>query len=449
MNFVSKFLGTVRFRNDHIIRIIGYGDYQLGNVTISRVYYIEGLGHNLFSVGQFCDGDLEVTFQKNTCFIRNLEGVDLLSGSQDTNLYTISLDDMLRTSPICLLSKASKTKSWLWLRTFLSYQHSHRTPKLMNKLCYAIMMPSLTLVNQNIYKEALTHSCWIEVMQEELNEFERLEVWELVPPPDKVMFINLKWIYKVKLDELGGNLENKVDCWIENNILITGFHTWKMLRQSARRVVDPKHGIISCTRLDKEALYGLKQASHAIEFLIDKLGEEMFTLEESEENLVDDDEVGHIGVTYTEISSTFEELSDIGSPGVVPSPDYIPGLEEPQSPPPLDYVPEPIYPEYMPQEDEVFPAEEQPLPAAASPTGQSPNYVSESDPEADPEEDDNEDPKEDPVDYPADGGDEDDDEDESSKDDEDEEVDIEADDEEEEEHPAPANSVVVALLATY
>ncbi|GKC81997.1 hypothetical protein Tco_1137714, partial [Tanacetum coccineum] len=72
------------------------------------------------------------------------------------------------------------------------------------------------------------------------------------------------------------------------------------------------------------------------------------------------------------------------------------GPEEPQSPPPLDYVPEPIYPEYMPQEDKVFPAEEQPLPAAASPTAQLPDYVSESDPEADPKEDDDEDPEEDP-----------------------------------------------------
>ncbi|GJS99406.1 retrovirus-related pol polyprotein from transposon TNT 1-94 [Tanacetum coccineum] len=112
-NFVSKFLGTVRFGNDQIARIMGYGDYQLGNVIISRVYYVEGLGHNLFSVGQFCDADLEVAFRKNTCFIRNLEGVDLLSGSRDTNLYTISLDDMLKSSLICLLSKASKTKSWL------------------------------------------------------------------------------------------------------------------------------------------------------------------------------------------------------------------------------------------------------------------------------------------------------------------------------------------------
>ncbi|GKE67226.1 retrovirus-related pol polyprotein from transposon TNT 1-94, partial [Tanacetum coccineum] len=94
MNFVSKFLGTVRFGNDHIARIMGYGDYQLGNVTISRVYYVEGLGHNL-----------------------------------DTNLYTISLDDMLKTSPICLLSKASKTKSWLWHRRL-----SHLNFGTLNKL---------------------------------------------------------------------------------------------------------------------------------------------------------------------------------------------------------------------------------------------------------------------------------------------------------------------------
>ncbi|GJT86584.1 retrovirus-related pol polyprotein from transposon TNT 1-94 [Tanacetum coccineum] len=79
---------------------MGYGDYQLGNVIISRVYYVEGLGHNLFSVGQFCDADLEVTFWKNTCFIQNLEGVDLLSESRDTNLHQISLDDMLKTSLI-------------------------------------------------------------------------------------------------------------------------------------------------------------------------------------------------------------------------------------------------------------------------------------------------------------------------------------------------------------
>nr|GEY16048.1 retrovirus-related Pol polyprotein from transposon TNT 1-94 [Tanacetum cinerariifolium] len=109
--------------------ITGYGDYQLGNDTISRLYYVEGLRHNLFSVGQFCHIDLEVAFWKNTCFIRNLEGVDLLSGSKDTNLYTIYLDDMLKTSLICLISKASKTKSWLWHRRL-----SHLNFGTLNKL---------------------------------------------------------------------------------------------------------------------------------------------------------------------------------------------------------------------------------------------------------------------------------------------------------------------------
>ncbi|GJV81951.1 retrovirus-related pol polyprotein from transposon TNT 1-94 [Tanacetum coccineum] len=99
-NFVNKFLGTVKFGNDHVAKILGYGDYQIGNVTISRVYYVEGLGHNLFSVGQFCDSNLEVAFRQHTCFIRNLEGVDLLTGSQGNNLYTLSLGDMMASSPI-------------------------------------------------------------------------------------------------------------------------------------------------------------------------------------------------------------------------------------------------------------------------------------------------------------------------------------------------------------
>ncbi|GJT84670.1 retrovirus-related pol polyprotein from transposon TNT 1-94 [Tanacetum coccineum] len=112
----SSKLFFVKFGNDHVAKILGYGDYQIGNVTISRVYYVEGLGHNLFSVGQFCDSNLEVAFRQHTCFIRNLEGVDLLTGSRGNNLYTLSLGDMMTSSPICLLSKASKTKSWLWHR---------------------------------------------------------------------------------------------------------------------------------------------------------------------------------------------------------------------------------------------------------------------------------------------------------------------------------------------
>ncbi|GJW07520.1 retrovirus-related pol polyprotein from transposon TNT 1-94 [Tanacetum coccineum] len=115
-NFVEKFIGTVRFGNDHFGAIMGYGDYVIGDSVISRVYYVEGLGHNLFSVGQFCDSDLEIAFKKHSCFVRDMNGVDLLKGSRSTNLYTISIDDMMKSSPVCLLSKASKTKSWLWHR---------------------------------------------------------------------------------------------------------------------------------------------------------------------------------------------------------------------------------------------------------------------------------------------------------------------------------------------
>ncbi|GKB94030.1 retrovirus-related pol polyprotein from transposon TNT 1-94 [Tanacetum coccineum] len=109
-----KFLGTVRFGNDHIVAILGYGDLQWGNILITRVYFVEGLGHNLFSVGQFCDSDLEVPFKRNTCFVRNLEEVDLLKGNRTTNLYTINLHEMASASPICLMAHSTSTNSWLW-----------------------------------------------------------------------------------------------------------------------------------------------------------------------------------------------------------------------------------------------------------------------------------------------------------------------------------------------
>nr|GEV36164.1 hypothetical protein [Tanacetum cinerariifolium] len=78
-NFVEKFLGTVRFGNDQFVPILVYGDLVQGNVTNNRVYYVKGLNHNLFSVGQFCYADLEVAFQKSTCFVRDLQGNDLLT----------------------------------------------------------------------------------------------------------------------------------------------------------------------------------------------------------------------------------------------------------------------------------------------------------------------------------------------------------------------------------
>nr|GEX30311.1 retrovirus-related Pol polyprotein from transposon TNT 1-94 [Tanacetum cinerariifolium] len=119
INFVEKFLGTVKYGNDQIAHILGYGDLVQGVVTIKRVYYVEGLNHNLFSVGQFCDAGLEVAFRKSTCFIRDLKGNDLLTSSRGTDLYSIKLQDTNCPNLICLMAKATSSQAWLWHRHHL------------------------------------------------------------------------------------------------------------------------------------------------------------------------------------------------------------------------------------------------------------------------------------------------------------------------------------------
>nr|GEY26630.1 integrase, catalytic region, zinc finger, CCHC-type, peptidase aspartic, catalytic [Tanacetum cinerariifolium] len=121
-NFVEKFLGMVRFGNNDFAVIAGYEDVVIGSMKIKKVYYVEGLGHNLFSVGQFCDKvlevafrkGLEVAFRKSTCFVRNEDGVDFLTGDRSLNLYTIALNEVASNSSTCLLAKASSLQSWLW-----------------------------------------------------------------------------------------------------------------------------------------------------------------------------------------------------------------------------------------------------------------------------------------------------------------------------------------------
>ncbi|GKC22222.1 retrovirus-related pol polyprotein from transposon TNT 1-94, partial [Tanacetum coccineum] len=143
-----------------------YGDLQWGNILIIRVYFVKGLGHNLFSVGQFCDSDIEVAFRRNTCFVRNLKGVDLLKGNRTTNLYTINLHEMAYASPICLIASATSTKGY-------------------------------------------DRPAWINSMQEELIQFKRLDVWVLVPAPDNIKPLTLKWLFKNKHEEENTIIRNK------------------------------------------------------------------------------------------------------------------------------------------------------------------------------------------------------------------------------------------------
>nr|GEV87964.1 integrase, catalytic region, zinc finger, CCHC-type, peptidase aspartic, catalytic [Tanacetum cinerariifolium] len=152
IKFAWKFLGIVCFGNDHVVVILDFGDLQWGNILITKVYFVEGLGHNLFSVGQFCDSDLEVALRRNTCFVRNLEGVDLLKGNRITNLYSINLHEMAFTSLICLMARATSTKSWLWHQRL-----SHLNFNTINDLVKNDLVTGL--LKFKYHKEHLCLSC--------------------------------------------------------------------------------------------------------------------------------------------------------------------------------------------------------------------------------------------------------------------------------------------------
>nr|GFC39312.1 retrovirus-related Pol polyprotein from transposon TNT 1-94 [Tanacetum cinerariifolium] len=152
INFVEKFLGTVKYGNDQIAPILRYGDLVQGAVMIKQVYYVEGLNHNLFSVCQFYDVDLKVAFRKSTCFIRDLKGNDLRTGSGETDLYLITLQDTNCPNLICLMAKATSSQAWLWHRR-LSHLNFD-TINLLSKNDIVVSFPKLKFV-----KDHLCSSC--------------------------------------------------------------------------------------------------------------------------------------------------------------------------------------------------------------------------------------------------------------------------------------------------
>ncbi|GJZ80781.1 integrase, catalytic region, zinc finger, CCHC-type containing protein [Tanacetum coccineum] len=410
-NFVEKFTGTVRFGNDHFAAITGYGDYVQGNITICHVYYVEGLGHNLFSVGQFCDGDLEVAFCLKTYYVRNFKRDDLLIGDHESNLYTISISDMAASSPVCLMSKATSTKSC---------KKASHPPKLVPsshsklELLHMDLYETPEIIKKFIAQVQLNYDAKIyKILTDNGTEFKNATLKDHYEKLGRCSFHRLLY---------------------QNRSIIHTRHNktpYELLR-GRKPNVEYFHvfGSLCYPTNDRDDLEKIKPKADIVSSMSD-----------SEDSTV----------TYTEISSPYEDLSDIGSPGAEgpifqdpPSPDYVPGPEEPEQAPPspiyVPFVPEPVYPKFLP-EDDVLPVEEQPLPVAASPTTESPGYILESDPEEDPEEDDEEDPEEDPTDYPADRGDDRDDEEPSDDDDDDD------DDAEEEEHLAPADPAAVAYSA--
>ncbi|GKA36053.1 retrovirus-related pol polyprotein from transposon TNT 1-94 [Tanacetum coccineum] len=138
---------TVRFGNDQFAPILGYGDLNQGNVTIKWVYYVEGLNHNLFSVGQFCDADLEVAFRKSTCFVRDLQGNDLLTGR--LNLLHMDLCGPMRVASIngkkYILVIVDDYSRYTWT---IFLRSKDETPEVLKDF--------LTMIQRNLQAQVIT-----------------------------------------------------------------------------------------------------------------------------------------------------------------------------------------------------------------------------------------------------------------------------------------------------
>nr|GFB59275.1 retrovirus-related Pol polyprotein from transposon TNT 1-94 [Tanacetum cinerariifolium] len=158
INFVEKLLGTM-------------------------VYYVEGLNHNLFSVGQFCDADLEVAFRQSTCFIRDLKGNDLLIGSRGTDLYSITLQDINSPNPISLMAKATSSQAWLWHRRLS--QLNFDTINLLSKNDIVVGLTKLKFI-----KDHLCSSC-------ELGKAKRKSFHTKLTPSSK------RWLQLLHMDLCG------------------------------------------------------------------------------------------------------------------------------------------------------------------------------------------------------------------------------------------------------
>ncbi|KAJ9556657.1 hypothetical protein OSB04_011271 [Centaurea solstitialis] len=130
-NYKEEYGGSVKFGNNELSPVVGHGDIVCKDITINNVAHVEGLNHNLFSIGKFCDKDLEVNFKKRRCAVRTEWGRELLVGTRKTNLYTIKLRHMLANKSQCLITKKSSHQSLLWHRrlSHLNYRYLDRLVK--------------------------------------------------------------------------------------------------------------------------------------------------------------------------------------------------------------------------------------------------------------------------------------------------------------------------------
>nr|GEW61650.1 Gag-Pol polyprotein [Tanacetum cinerariifolium] len=214
-NFVEKFLGTVRFGNDQFAPILGYGDLVQGNITINMVYYVKGLNNNLFSVGQFCDADLEAWLWHQRLSHLKFDYINLLS-KKDVVIGLPKLKyvkDQLCSS--CEVSKAKrssfKSKAILSSKGRLKFIHMHLCgPKRVASINGKKYILASDYDNSDPVPELQNVSSLVDAhvpSQQELDLIfgplydEFFTVWELVDKPFGKSVIRLKWLWKNKKDE--------------------------------------------------------------------------------------------------------------------------------------------------------------------------------------------------------------------------------------------------------
>nr|GEZ72812.1 retrovirus-related Pol polyprotein from transposon TNT 1-94 [Tanacetum cinerariifolium] len=311
----TEILGTVKFGNDHMAKIMGYDDYKIGNVTISSVYFVEGLGHNLFSrlhlLHMDLCGPMRIASINGLCFgdCRRLLSLHVVERQNQTLVEAARTMLIFSRAPLFLWAEAIATACFTQNRSiihrrfnktpyelingrkldisflhvfgtlcypkndredigklgakgdigfFIGYStdscayiiYNQRTKKIMETMNVSfdglsamafeqrILKPGLqsmtsgqissgldltyapstitkqqptevsTMEPKNA-KEAMTDPAWIDSMQEELLQFKRLDVWVLVPAPNNISSLTLKWLFKNKHDEEQTVIRNK------------------------------------------------------------------------------------------------------------------------------------------------------------------------------------------------------------------------------------------------
>ncbi|KAJ9548100.1 hypothetical protein OSB04_020643 [Centaurea solstitialis] len=151
-NFKQKYGGNVRFGNKLSAPIMGYGDILHHKITINKVAYVEGLSHNLLSIGKFCDKKLEVNFRETRCCVRTYDGQELIEGTRRSNLYTVNFRKQRPFTEVCLLSKATFNQNVLWHRRL-----SHLNYATINQLAKTGLVTGLPSLR--FTKEQLCSAC--------------------------------------------------------------------------------------------------------------------------------------------------------------------------------------------------------------------------------------------------------------------------------------------------